>query len=132
VDDYSQYTSLSGKIALVVEDNILNQLIVRKSLDYVGMRYIIVDNGDEAFDVFLANDFNIVLLDINIPGLNGYELASKIRQLEVANKKGKPILAVTGSDISDIKDKIQRVCINDCLIKPYTKEMLYDMIMKYI
>jgi CheY-like chemotaxis protein len=131
VESLSHYkNALSGKAALIIEDNILNQLIARKSLDYVAMKYKIIDNGDDAIDVFLANHFDIILLDINIPGINGFEIASNIRQLDIYNKKKVPIIAVTGSDINDIFDKIKISGINDCLLKPYTQEQLYEIILK--
>jgi CheY-like chemotaxis protein len=123
---------LSGKSALIIEDNILNQLIASKSLDFVNMKYKIVDDGNEALNIFLSDNYDIILLDINIPGMNGFEIASEIRQLADRKKMSIPIVAVTGSEISDISNKIKASGINDYLLKPYTQEQLYNMILKQL
>ena len=133
MDNISYYLQkLSGKTALIIEDNILNQLIARKNLDFVNMNYTIIDNGSDALNIFLSSHFDIILLDINIPGMNGFEIASKIRQIKNNKKQTIPIVAVTGSDISDILNKIKASFINDYLPKAYTQEQLYEMILKHI
>jgi CheY-like chemotaxis protein len=130
--DVNKYQSLKGKTALIVEDNILNQLIVQRFLDIVGMNYKVVDDGCFVVKLIEKQHFDIMLLDLNIPCISGLEIAKIIRELESKELKQIPIIAITASDIYDLFEKLQASGINDCLQKPYTPENLYELLLKHL
>lgn len=126
------FDQLIGKTALIVEDNILNQLIAKRCLDIYKMGYQLVDDGNNAFELFTNNTFDIVLLDINIPGINGYEITKRIRGLASEKKRTVPIIAVTASDTIELIDKMKYFGMTDFLQKPYTQESLYAIMLKHL
>lgn len=126
------FNQLIGKNALIVEDNILNQLIARRCLDMYKMDYQVVDNGDNVIQLFINQSFDIVLLDINIPGINGYEITKRIRGLAPEKQKSVPIIAVTASDTIELVDKMKHYGMTDYLQKPYTQESLYKIMLKHL
>jgi CheY-like chemotaxis protein len=117
---------------LVVEDNLLNQLIIKRCLGIFKMNYKVVDEGNKALELFIAQSFDFVLLDINIPGIDGYEIAKRIRRLTAEEFKNVPIIAVTASDVIELIEKMKSAGINDCLQKPYTQESLYNILLKHL
>jgi CheY-like chemotaxis protein len=130
--DVNKYQSLKGKTALIVEDNILNQLIVQRFLDVVGMNYKVADDGCFVVKLIENQHFDIILLDLNIPCISGLEIAKTIRELESNELNKIPIVAITASDTYELFEKLQTSGINDCLQKPYTPENLYELLLKHL
>ncbi len=116
------------KKILLVEDNAINKMVIEKFLSPYNFKVETVVDGNEGFKVLKERKYDIVLLDINIPSMNGYELAKKARELGLKT----PIIAVTASELSEIKDKVYAAGMNDILIKPFQKEKLIKKIGKHL
>jgi two-component system sensor histidine kinase/response regulator len=86
---------LAGLQILVVEDNDLNQQVAKELLEQVGVVVTIANNGREAVDLVAQHDFHIVLMDVQMPVMDGYEATISIRRLDKPNAKTLPIIAMT-------------------------------------
>lgn len=107
---------LSGKRVLVAEDNKINQLIVVKMLTSFGMQRTLAENAREAVHAAHEQDFDIILMDIQMPEMNGYEATSEIRKLP--NYTDVQIVAVTANAMSDDKQTSLDCGMNSHITKP--------------
>jgi CheY-like chemotaxis protein len=113
---------------LLVEDNKINQIVTERILSNFGFETIIVESGQEAIAQLTTQDFDIVLMDINMPQMNGFETTRLIRekQLDI------PVIALTAFDKQEINDDIINSGMNGVMIKPFEPVVLYKMIMEII
>jgi CheY-like chemotaxis protein len=111
-----------------VEDNKINQIVTERILSNFGFETIIVESGQEAIAQLTTQDFDIVLMDINMPQMNGFETTRLIRekQLDI------PVIALTAFDKQEINDDIINSGMNGVMIKPFEPVVLYKMIMEII
>ncbi|HEY9124785.1 MAG TPA: response regulator [Bacteroidales bacterium] len=114
---------LNGKKVLIVEDNQLNLLIAKRCLDSFGMIYSIATDGQSAITLLGQENFDVVLLDLNIPVLDGWEIASFIRSSAEKNQNT-PIIVVSASEDPNLENKLKASKINAAIYKPYTPEQL--------
>jgi len=114
---------------LLVEDNILNQRIVTLSLKKFKHEVIIANNGVEAVDQFKERDFDVVLMDIMMPVMDGIEATIKIREIESQNNKNKrtPILALTANTMDNDKEKCLSYGMDEFMTKPFDIEKLNSL-----
>ena len=119
---------------LLVEDNLMNQKVVMFNLKKLNCDITVVSNGLEALETFKNNKFNIVLMDIMLPEMNGYEITVEIRKFEKFNKVENPvtIIAVTANTYENDKEKCLGVGMDDYLSKPFSAQQLIQTIQKYI
>ncbi len=115
---------------LVVEDNKTNQLIAKSLLEPEGFRVWLGDDGQVGFEIFKANqqDIDVVLMDLHMPILNGYEAAEKIRELS----KDIPIIAMTADVIEGVKEKCEVYGIHHYISKPFDPEHFVEIIKKIV
>ncbi|ARV08154.1 hypothetical protein BTO05_00300 [Winogradskyella sp. PC-19] len=111
---------LKGKNILIVDDNKINRLVTRKLLDQHGMIYASAKNGKEAVSLAKNNTFDYILMDINMPVMNGIEASKLIRKFDTTT----PIIALTATDFLDPKKEILCHGIDAIIVKPYTTEAL--------
>jgi CheY-like chemotaxis protein len=109
---------------LVVEDNKINQMVTKKILEKSNFKSTIVDDGYAAIEAMGKEHFDVVLMDINMPLINGFETTRMIR------KKGftTPIIALTAFAKDEITEEALSVGMNDILIKPFEASKLSKMI----
>ncbi len=114
---------------LVAEDNPENQKLMRLMLEQQGHRLTIVNNGQEAVFANTENTFDIILMDIQMPEMNGFEATSAIRNQE---KEGEhvPIIAVTAHAMPGYREECLAAGMDDYLAKPFRMQDLYAMIKK--
>ena len=117
---------------LVVEDNKANQLVVGKYLKSWGISFEIAENGLEAIDKVQETVFDIILMDIQMPEMNGYDATEKIRALPQPHFQTVPILALTASTMIDVRGKAISIGMNDFVFKPIIPNDLYQKIVKFI
>jgi PAS domain S-box-containing protein len=115
---------------LVAEDNRLNQLVVKKLLASWGCRTDIAENGMEALKKFKENVYDMVLMDIHMPVMGGFECAQEIRDSADKNLRKIPIVALTASTFTALDDKLSRKRIDGYVIKPFKPQMLNSMLAK--
>ena len=109
---------------LVVEDNKINQLVTKKILDDSNFESIIVDNGYHAIELLEKESFDIVLMDINMPMINGFETTRLIREKGITI----PVIALTAFDKQEISEQVYASDMNGIIIKPFEPKQLYQMI----
>ena len=115
---------LFGKNVLVVEDNKINQMITKKILEKNKMVCQVADNGTDAVQLVKENDFDVVLMDIHMPGISGIEATQKIREFN----KALPIIALTAVTIDENLDEFFRVEFNEIIPKPFKPEEFFEKI----
>jgi CheY-like chemotaxis protein len=123
--DYEvSYDLFSGHKVLIVEDNKINQFITKKSLEKIDFECHIVESGFDALEILKNQNFDLILMDINMPGLNGFETTIKIRQRNITT----PIIALTAfSKLEVEKDSIDSG-MNAVVVKPFEFSELYSII----
>lgn len=122
----------SAKI-LVAEDNTTNQKLIKKLLNKLSLECDIASDGKEAFDLFLKNKYDLILLDCQMPVMDGYETSLTIRkQEENCNLEPISIIALTASAFESDKEKCISYGMNDIITKPIKIEDLVHKLNKYI
>ena len=118
---------------LLVEDNLMNQKVVMFNLKKLNCEITPVINGKEAFETFKNNKFDIILMDIMLSEMNGYEVTIEIRKFEKINEVLNPvtIIALTANTYENDKEKCLSVGMDDYLSKPFTAQQLINIIQKY-
>jgi signal transduction histidine kinase/CheY-like chemotaxis protein len=112
---------------LVVEDNLINQLVTRKIIEKNNYVCKVVDDGFGALQILENEHFDLILMDINMPLMNGFETTKRIRQLGIKT----PIVALTAFDKDEITDEAISSGMNDIIIKPFEPVKLFK-IMNYL
>ena len=119
--------SLEGVNILLVEDNLLNQDIAKFLLENMGAKIQMANNGQEAVEQFSASqpgDIDIILMDIMMPVMNGYEAAKAIRSMDRPDAAEIPIIAMTANAFTDDKQQAFEAGMNEHLAKPLDKDLL--------
>ncbi len=129
--DATNIKNLKGVNILIVEDNKVNQILVRKFLNNWGANYQIAENGQIAVDLFKKSNFDVILMDLQMPVMDGYESARQIRLLEENTDKFTPIIALTASTLLNERERIVQVGMNDFLSKPFNPNELYQKIAQH-
>jgi CheY-like chemotaxis protein len=122
------YSHLTGKRILVVEDNKINQLVVAKLLKKLNVEVTTADNGEEALKAFEQENFDLVLMDIQMPVMDGYRATKEIRRLPDEWKRDVPIIALTASAFLTEKEKAQLFGMNDHVGKPFSPDELLEKV----
>ena len=121
--------ALKGKTVLVVDDNIMNIMIANIILKKYDVVVSKASNGEEAVNYLKNNECDLVLMDLQMPVLNGYEASEIIRQRLQLNL---PIIALTASNTKEEREKCFEVGMNDYLAKPFSEEQLLQTICVWI
>lgn len=118
---------------LLVEDNLLNQKVVIFNLRKYKYDITAVINGMDAIDKFKNNTFDIILMDIMLPDLSGFEITLEIRKIEKERniENSVPIVAITANTLDDERVKCIEAGMNDYLSKPFTATELYEKINQF-
>ncbi len=117
---------LKDSNVLLVEDNAINQKIVLLSLKNKVGNIDVASNGKEALDKFGTQKYDIILMDIQMPVMNGIVATKKIRELELSTKTNTPIIAITANALTGDKETCLAAGMNDYISKPFQVEVLLD------
>lgn len=127
-----QPEALQGHV-LIVEDNKTNQMLVTKLTEKMGLTYDMAEDGHQAVEMFKINKYDLILMDENMPNLNGIEATARIRELEKRdNNKASIIIAVTANSLKGDKEKFMQAGMNDYLSKPINIPQFYSMLTSYL
>jgi len=117
---------------LLAEDNRINQVLAQKILSNFNFDCVAVANGKLAVEAVVQEDFDVVLMDLMMPVMNGYEATSAIRSLKDHTKKNIPIIALSAVVTGSVTEACKAVGINKYISKPFGSEELYAAIIGLI
>jgi len=129
-----QETSKKNRKVLVVDDNLLNRRLACAILKNSNFEFDVAENGKIAYDLFKKGDYDIILMDIQMPVMNGIESTKMIREYERETNRASqiPIIAVTTFTRDSDKQNCYEAEMNEVLGKPYKTDDLVIMLEKYI
>ncbi|MCK5539213.1 MAG: response regulator, partial [Bacteroidales bacterium] len=125
-----QIPSYQGEIVLLVEDNSFNQMVARELLEMIGLKVDIANNGQEAVIMNQSKTYDLILMDIQMPVMDGFE-ATKAIQQNKSNQKP-PIIAMTAHALSGDREKSLQAGMVDHITKPINPEFLYAALIKWL
>lgn len=108
---------------LVVEDNIVNQKVAKAHLHKLGLQCELAGNGEEAVSAVLKRQYDLILMDCQMPVMDGYEATKKIRQLSTA-LANVPIIALSANTSSEDQERCAAAGMNGFIGKPFTRDQL--------
>ncbi|UJH67363.1 ATP-binding protein [Allomuricauda sp. SCSIO 65647] len=129
----SKAATLAGISILIAEDNAFNVMVVKDDLEWYipKVDLTIVDNGQQAMEKFQEKNFDLILMDVQMPVLNGYQATKEIRRLEGNNTTEKPIaiIAMTASLLKEQIDRCYEAGMDAYIPKPYKPEELVNTLL---
>jgi len=117
--------------ALLVEDNVVNQTVARRMLEKRGFSTDVAANGLEALDTLASQEYSVVLMDCQMPKMDGYEATAQIRRREAAGSRRIPIIAMTANTLPSDRDRCLAAGMDDYLSKPLRLQELNDMLTRW-
>jgi two-component system, sensor histidine kinase and response regulator len=119
---------------LVAEDNPINQLLIKHVLNSFNCSFTLVENGELAVEAFTSNSYDLILMDCQMPVMDGFDATKSIRSSEQAleGKPHIPIIALTANAIAGDRDICLTAGMDDYLSKPYSREQLRAIIAKWV
>ncbi|MCQ2973762.1 MAG: response regulator [Bacteroidales bacterium] len=130
--DLNSSKNISDAKILIVEDNVVNQKVMVLSLEKYVFSTDIAFNGQEAILKYQKNDYDIILMDIQMPVMDGYEATRKIREIELSTKRHIPIIAVTANTLASDKERCFRNGMDDYVSKPFHIDEVVKKITKLL
>lgn len=118
---------LKNKSILLIEDNKINQMITRKMLENKNINCEIIDNGEDAVELLKIKRFDMVLMDVHLPGINGTTATKLIREFD----KTTPIIALTAISLDENRDMLLSFGMDDVITKPFVPDEFYAIIAKF-
>ena len=126
------YEALIGRKILLVEDNVINVILAKKLLLSWQVSFDLAENGKIALEKVLQKDYDLILMDLQMPEMDGYEATIAIRKQKDKKYKFLPILALTASAELDMVDKIHNAGMNDYIRKPFKPNELYFKLVSFV
>lgn len=119
---------------LLVEDNLLNQKVIMFNLKKFKYNVVAVANGYDAIDTFKKNTFDLVLMDLMLPEMDGYQITQAFRkqEKETGVEKEVPIIAITANTLDNDRQRCFEVGMNEYLSKPFTAVQLIEKIRLFL
>jgi signal transduction histidine kinase/CheY-like chemotaxis protein len=124
------YERIKGCSVLIAEDNEINQQVIRELLESLGLEITLTRNGQEALDALTQKQFDIMLCDMQMPVMSGYEAAEFVRMDPAYDRM--PIIALTAHAMEGDREKCLQSGMNDYLTKPIDSQKLYETILKWL
>jgi CheY-like chemotaxis protein len=115
---------------LVVEDNVVNQQVARRFLQRLGCEVLVAENGKRGVEEFFKNSYGLVLMDVQMPVMDGLAATREIRSREPAGKRV-PIIALTASAMTDEMDRCTAAGMDALLVKPLELPRLCELLDRY-
>jgi CheY-like chemotaxis protein len=121
---------LAGKVqVLVVDDDEINLLVARGMLGGLKAEVSSALNGATALSLCADHKFDLIIMDINLPDIEGTEVARRVRQMDGPNQNT-PIVALTATATADLREQCMALGMTDFLTKPLQRPHLYDILMR--
>jgi signal transduction histidine kinase/CheY-like chemotaxis protein len=123
--------NLTGMKVLVAEDNNINVLVIKRFLEKWGVHYRVANNGKYAIDLLEKEDFDVVLMDIHMPEMDGEEATNLIRVNTKDKIRNIPIVALTANASVDMQQKLLNNGFSNYISKPFNPDNLFKILNKY-
>jgi two-component system sensor histidine kinase/response regulator len=120
--------AVASACVLVAEDNVVNQRVVQRLLASRGHRVTVVNNGREAVARWQAEPFDLILMDLQMPEMGGFEATAAIRDIEVTRGGHVPIIALTAHAMAGQSERCLAAGMDGYLSKPIDRIVLFDMV----
>lgn len=120
----------NGQSLLLVEDNVVNQMVARGMLERMGYKVDIAAQGEEALQLLQRHDYPLVLMDCNMPVVDGYEATRRMRS--DPRWKDIPVIALTANALQDDRLRCEEAGMNDYLTKPFNREDLQQILAHWL
>lgn len=117
---------------LLVEDYLINQLVVSEFLSKWEIHLDIADNGLRALENINEKSYDLILMDLQMPDMDGFQATKMIRDHVDFSKSMVPIIAMTASPASEIHEKVKASGMNDFISKPFEPEDLFNKILRHL
>lgn len=128
-EDAENYLNIfTSKKILLVEDNKINQMITQKMLEKVAIDCKIIDNGEDAIEDIKVNNYDLILMDVHLPGINGTEATTEIRKFNSTI----PIIALTAISLNENREMLLSFGMNEVITKPFEPNHFYKIIAQYL
>jgi signal transduction histidine kinase/ActR/RegA family two-component response regulator len=124
--DISETKEKTAPKILIVDDNKINQVVTRRILEKRDFRCLVAQSGEEALEILKSTHLDVVLMDVNMPGMNGMETTKKIREFN----PGIPVIALTAVEVGEMKEEILAAGMNDIINKPYDIPQFFNTIFR--
>ena len=118
----------ASKRVLIAEDSSVIQNLARKILEFQNYDITAVKNGEQVLQILEKEDFSILLLDINMPLMDGMECVRRVRALSDQEKAAVPIVAITGNAKNYTEEEFKTAGFNDVLVKPLNFDRLVEVV----
>lgn len=128
VDSERLRKRVANRTVVIIDDSAVNCIIARRLLEQIGIRAEHFVKPAEGLQRLLASPPDLVLLDLNMPELDGYSLCREVRQFNTSM----PIIAYTSDAFSEIRDRATEAGMNDVLCKPFQRHQLNEMLERYL
>lgn len=123
----------SGRRVLVAEDNPVNQELAVNILELMDLNVSVANDGQDAVHAFGNNSYDAILMDCQMPEMDGFAATAQIRKIEADNKKARiPIIALTANAIKGDREKCLDAGMDDYLAKPFTQQQLRETLARWI
>ncbi len=116
---------MEGRRVLLVEDNLLNQMVTEHLLHEWGVQVDIASNGKIAIELLLKSSYDLILMDLQMPVMDGYDTTRYIRNELSGDLSQIPIIALTANAFHGMDDECMKIGMNDYLSKPFEKGVLF-------
>ncbi len=107
-------------------------MVAKKFLENWGVSVDEAENGVLCADMVRKNSYDLVLMDLQMPVMDGYEATKKIKNMDNGKFNELPVIALTASILIEVKEKIENAGLDDILIKPFEALDLYEIISKHV
>ena len=118
-----------GKI-LIVEDNVINVKVAQNFMKIWRLEADVANDGEAALELIKANEYSLVLMDLHMPKMDGYEATAAVRSWQEDRYQKLPIVALSASALEEYKEQAISVGMNDYLCKPFKPDDLFGIIEK--
>lgn len=116
---------------LVAEDNDINTLVLKKMLDKWNVEYTMTKNGKELIKVYNKEDFDLILMDLQMPVMDGYQATATIRGMSKIEKAMIPIIALSAFSQEEVKEEAKAYKMDGYMTKPFNPNELYELLSFY-
>ena len=122
----------AGLRVLIAEDNPVNVMLMKKLFSKWKIIPTIAENGERAVEIMQYGNFDIILMDLQMPIMNGFDASIEIRKMPDPAKANIPIIALTASALFDIKEQVVNAGMNDYVAKPFKPDELMEKIQNLV